>query len=79
MVTDADWQAWTPSDLSAYLDVVFDCFGPRRLMIGSDWPVCTLAAPYAQTMGIVTDYIKALSPHEQQMVLGGTARMAYRV
>lgn len=79
LVTEADWQAWTPSDLTAYLDVVFDCFGPRRLMIGSDWPVCTLAAPYAQTMAIVTDYIKDLSPHEQQMVLGGTARMAYRV
>lgn len=79
LVTEADWLAWQPSDLTPYLDVVFDCFGPRRLMIGSDWPVCTLAAPYEKVMGIITDYIAELSPHEQKMILGDTARMAYRV
>ena len=51
LVTEADWDAWTPSGLRPYLDVAADAFGPDRLMIGSDWPVCTLASSYARTMG----------------------------
>ena len=41
LVTEADWRNWKPKDIKPCLDVAFDCFGPRRLMIGSDWPVCT--------------------------------------
>ena len=44
LVTEADWQSWTPEQIRPYLDVAFECFGAERLMIGSDWPVCTLAA-----------------------------------
>ena len=44
MVTEADWQRWKPENMTPYLDVAFECFGPKRLMIGSDWPVCTVAA-----------------------------------
>ena len=44
MVTEADWQSWKPEHLKPYLDVALDCFGAERLMIGSDWPVCTVAA-----------------------------------
>src|SRR6266446_5053686 len=39
LVTEADWQAWKPEDLRPCLDVAFECFGPSRLVIGSDWPV----------------------------------------
>ena len=46
MVTEADWRSWTVADLRPYYDVVLDAFGPSRLMFGSDWPVCTLAATY---------------------------------
>ncbi|MGH9194517.1 MAG: amidohydrolase family protein, partial [Acidimicrobiia bacterium] len=46
LVTEAEWNRWTIAELRPYLDVAFDCFGPKRLMIGSDWPVCTLAADY---------------------------------
>ena len=45
MVTEADWHDWSPGDFTPYLDVIFDWFAPDRLMVGSDWPVCLLAAP----------------------------------
>ena len=50
MVTEADWQHWKPEHMTPYLDVAFECFGPERLMIGSDWPVCTVAASYGRAM-----------------------------
>ena len=77
MVTEADWRGWKPSDFAGYLDVVFDCFGPQRLMIGSDWPVCTLAGSYGDVMDVVTDYISFLSPSERDAIRGGNAARFY--
>jgi len=77
LVTEADWQQWKPDDFKPFLDVVFEAFGPERLMFGSDWPVCTLAASYSEVVGIVTEYIQALSDQEQQMIMGGNARAFY--
>ena len=77
MVTEADWQAWKPNDFEAYLDVVLNAFGPNRLLIGSDWPVCTLAASYGDVVAVVTDYIARLSPSEQQAVCGDNAVRLY--
>jgi L-fuconolactonase len=74
LVTEADWHHWTPEQIRPYLDVAFDCFGASRLMIGSDWPVCTVAADYARTMSLVTDYVAALSSAEREAVLGGNAQ-----
>ena len=48
LVTEADWQSWTPAELRPYLDAALESFGPSRLMIGSDWPVCLVAASYAR-------------------------------
>src|SRR5262249_44211761 len=48
LVTEADWRNWRSEDFRPYLDVVFEAFGPKRLMFGSDWPVCLLAASYQQ-------------------------------
>jgi L-fuconolactonase len=73
MVTEADWQAWTPEQIRPYIDVAAECFGPDRLMIGSDWPVCTVAATYERTMNVVLEAISAWSTHEQTAVVGGTA------
>jgi L-fuconolactonase len=70
MVTEARWKARQPGDFQRYLDVVFEAFGPERLMIGSDWPVCTLAAEYASAMGIVLDYIRQAPPAVQAGILG---------
>jgi L-fuconolactonase len=74
MVTEADWRTWTATELRPYLDVAFDCFGSNRLMIGSDWPVCTLAADYARTMAVVSEYVADLPPDEREAVLGGNAQ-----
>ena len=77
MVTEAVWDAWEPADFAPYLDVVADAFGPERLMIGSDWPVCTVAGGYAEVMGIVLGYIARLSPDEQRRITGENARQWY--
>jgi L-fuconolactonase len=77
LVTEADWGAWTPAQIEPYLDVAFECFGAGRLMAGSDWPVCTLAADYSRTMTVVRDYLGRFTSAEREAVLGGNARAVY--
>jgi L-fuconolactonase len=79
LVTEANWHAWKPEDIRPYLDEVFQCFGPRRLMIGSDWPVCTVAASYEQTMNLVKEYLSKYAPAEREAVLGGNAANFWRL
>ena len=74
LVTEADWKRWTADEMRPYLDVAFECFGPGRLMIGSDWPVCTLAAGYGETMGLVMRYLAGRPGTERDAVLGGNAQ-----
>ena len=74
LVTEAEWESWTPPQLRPYLDVAFDCFGADRLMVGSDWPVCTVAADYARTMAVVVDYLADRPASERDAVLGGNAK-----
>jgi len=73
MVTEADWVNWKPSDLEPYIETVLEAFGPKRVMFGSDWPVCTAASRYERVFGVVRDYINDLEQDERDMVLGGTA------
>ena len=70
MVTEAKWKQWRPEDFHRYLDVVIQAFGPGRVMIGSDWPVCTLSGDYLSTMAIVTDYVRAFSAEVRDAILG---------
>jgi L-fuconolactonase len=77
MVTEARWNRWRPQDFHPYLDLVFDAFGHQRIMIGSDWPVCTVAADYGSTMRIVTDYIAQLPSAQQDAILGGNCAGFY--
>ena len=77
MVTEARWSDWQPRDIHPYLDTVLEAFGPRRLMIGSDWPVCLLAGDYARTLGVVVDWASRLSPAERHGILGGNAARVY--
>ena len=79
LVTEADWQSWKPEDMGPYLDVAFECFGPSRLMIGSDWPVCTVAAPYSQVMDVVKNYIDKYAAEERNAVLGGNAAKFWKL
>jgi L-fucono-1,5-lactonase len=79
LVTEADWVCWTPEDLHPYLDVAFECFGADRLMIGSDWPVCTVAADYARTMRVVMEHLNSHPQIEQDAVLGGNAARVWNL
>lgn len=77
MVTEADHQKWTEADLAPYIDTALAAFGPKRLMYGSDWPVCLLASPYKRWYDTVTAAVSKLSESERARLLGGTAIEAY--
>jgi L-fuconolactonase len=79
LVTEADWKGWTAGDIRPYVDVAFDCFGAERLMIGSDWPVCTVAGDYARVMGLVSDLLADRPARERDAVLGGNAQRFYNL
>jgi len=77
MVTEAVWRGWKRDDFTPCLDVVLEAFGPERLMVGSDWPVCLLAGEYADVMAIPREFFARLSATEQALVHGGTATRFY--
>ncbi len=77
LVTEADWGSWTVADLKPYADVVLDAFGPGRVAFGSDWPVCTVAASYAEVVAAAEELTAGLSEPERDEVFGGTARRVY--
>lgn len=79
MVTEADWQNWKAADLKPFLDSAFEAFGTRRLMFGSDWPVCLLAADYAGVKAVLTDYLISFSATEQEDVMGNNAVRFYNL
>lgn len=77
LVTEADWKSWSAADFKPYLDVVFEAFGTERVMFGSDWPVCLLAASYAQVKEIVEDYTRDLTELEKANIFGLNAARFY--
>jgi len=79
MVTEAEWKGWKADEFKPYLDVVFDAFGAERLMIGSDWPVCTLSGDYAATMKLVIDHVAQFPPPVRNNILGATCARVYGV
>lgn len=79
MVTEANWKSWEQTQFQPYLDVVMEAFGPRRVMYGSDWPVCTVAASYGQQYDIISDYISMLSPSEKAQIMGENAVHFYHI
>lgn len=79
LVTEADWQDWKPDDIAPYLDVAFEVFGPERLMIGSDWPVCTVAASYARVMELIINYLDRFPAEARDAVLGGNAERFWKL
>jgi L-fuconolactonase len=77
MVTEAHWAQWSLPDLLPYFEVVLEAFGPKRLMAGSDWPVCLLAATYQTWFSTLREFISRLSSAEQEMILGSVATKVY--
>jgi len=79
MVTEADWQNWQYADFEPYLDVVFEAFGSKRVMFGSDWPVCNVAGGYDKMIAIVEQYTSKLSADEQSRFWGLNASEFYKL
>jgi len=79
LVTEADWKHWTPQQIAPYLDVAFESFGLGRLMIGSDWPVCLVAASYTRAIDVVKNYLSRHTPEVRTAVLGGNAQRFWRL
>ena len=79
LVTEAHWTRWTAEQVWACLDTAAEAFGPGRLMFGSDWPVCLLAARYARVAEVVETWAQRLTADERARVFGGTAVDVYRL
>ncbi|NNK74923.1 MAG: amidohydrolase family protein, partial [Maribacter sp.] len=70
---------WTSKEIIPYMDLVLEAFGPKRIMFGSDWPVCLVAGDYAQVKRLVTDFITNLSSSEQTKIMGTNAIEFYNL
>ena len=77
LVTEADWHKWRDSEFTPYLDVVFDAFGPDRIMFGSDWPVCLVAGKYGKVKELLSNYVRDLPVDEQKKIFGLNAVSFY--
>lgn len=79
MVTEADWSSWRPGDFKPYLDAVTEGFGTERIIFGSDWPVCLVAAGYENVVDIPAQYYSSFSKDEQQAIFGENAKRFYNL
>ena len=77
LVTEADHTLWKPDDIRPFLDVIFEAFGPERLMWGSDWPVCLLAASYERVFHLVADYAAQFTSADRAALFGGNCARFY--
>jgi L-fuconolactonase len=77
LVTEADWAGWKPEQLLPYARHVLDVFGPERVLFGSDWPVCELAATYAEVVTLAERATAGLTEGERASVFGANAARAY--
>jgi L-fuconolactonase len=80
LVTEASWPSWTTDDLRPAVELALEVFGPSRLMFGSDWPVCLLAADYERVVTVASELVEpSLSPAERLAFRCGTAIQAYQL
>ena len=79
LVTEANWTNWAPEDFIPYLDVVVESFGIDRIMFGSDYPVCLIAASYGEVLGIIEGYFDSFSAGEKEKIFGKNATHFYKI
>jgi L-fuconolactonase len=79
MVTEADLEYWENDDFLPYIDTVVEAFGAKRIMFGSDWPVCLQAGDFDEVKQIADDYFNSFSITEQSDFFGGNANVFYKL
>lgn len=79
LVTEADYRCWIPEQIQPYMEIILEAFGPRRIMFGSDWPVCLVACGYRRWYEAVYEFAESLSTSERARIFGETAVEAYKL
>ncbi len=79
LVTEAEWNHWSIDDFKPYIETVLECFGPNRIVFGSDWPVCLLSGSYIETLTIVDFYTRFLSSSEKAKIMSENAMKFYNL
>ncbi|MEZ4964070.1 MAG: amidohydrolase family protein [Saprospiraceae bacterium] len=79
LITEADWRHWRVEEILPYTDLVLECFGPDRILFGSDWPVCLLAGSYARVIGLAQTCIAGLSELDRAKIMGENAIRFYKL
>ena len=79
MVTEANWETWTDEDLNPYVEVIHRAFGTKRILLGSDWPVCTVAGDYQRVMSIGERFFANSSNEDKELIYCGNAIKAYQL
>lgn len=79
VITEADWETWTYEDFVPYFDILFEVFGTKRILFGSDWPVCLTAGNYQEVLQLVEKYISKFSEKEQAAIMGENAVKIYNL
>jgi len=79
IITEADYNTWTPQQIEPYISLTLEAFGTNRIMFGSDWPVCLVAGNYKKVKELVTNFIATLSPLEQDAIMGKNAIEFYNL
>lgn len=79
MVTEADYKNWKPQQIHPYMELVISSFGIKRVMFGSDWPVCLVAGRYSDIKNLVTDFISSFTENEQKAIMGTNAQAFYNL
>lgn len=79
MTTEADYTSWTPEQITPYMELVLFSFGWKKVMFGSDWPVCLVSGNYKKIKELVTHFIANLSTLEQASIMGANAKIFYNI
>jgi len=79
LVTEANWTSWTTEDLRPYVERALEFFGPKRMMYGSDWPVCLLASSYVQVLESFQSLLADLAEEDRDRIFSGNATEFYKL
>jgi L-fuconolactonase len=79
LTMEADWTSWTLGDLERAVTVALECFGPQRLMFGSDWPLVELCGGYGSWLSAARTLVAGLAESERAAIFSETARSLYNM